>query len=487
MKKLLLFCAIAMFSVTIHAQGILECRKQSETNYLGEGKRSAIMVECDTLLPNLSFYTSGRGNLIAQERIVKGKKVYLIQIDMTGKKHGLDETIGVYAEGYDDLDFPVHFDRPNVCLTFRIFNPNVSTMPDGYLKFRIQGDNYFKMGNYDSARDSYNRAAGCSDTNKEEIETRLQKVVTVTKLYNLANDSAKALKYIPAINLYKQILSDNLNPYDSIAQNRVSELTEKVKNIDMENFKLAEAYYADHRWNKAEERYMQVRNNKGDNYLMANQRLVEIERIKQKKQVLPKVFSYNFDSKSPFGFGYGTFNQAKGGGYINIRTNEAAFDVARNSWVPEIENRTQNSENTGEDGTPTKKDTLSSIKNIPSLTVAIGFTIRLFCPNAANENHYFKTLGLKLPKYPSAHLMFTPFGYTMNFLYDKIKMEKVDGEEKPKYKTKITHIWSPQVGIMVKWSRLAFSLIYEPHIAIDKDKKDYTTTSKVMFGLGFAF
>ena len=482
MKKLLLFCAAAIFSGIVHAQGILECKKQSVTNYLGEGKRSAIMVECDTLLPHLFFYTSGRGSLTAQERVIKGKKVYLIQMDMTEKKHGLDETIGVYTDGYDDFEFPVHFDKPNTCVTYRIFNPNVSTIPDGYLKYRIQGDNYFKSSNYDSARDSYNRAAGCSDTNKDEIEMKLQKVSTITQLYSLANDSAKAHKYIPAINLYKQILSDNLNPHDSIAQNRVSELTEKVKNLDIENFKLAEAYYADHRWSKAEERYLLVRENKGDNYLMANQRLIEIERIKQRKQVLPKVFSYNFDSDSPFGFGYGTFNQAKGGGYINIRTNEAAFDVARNSWVPEIEGIT-----VPENETASKKDTLSNIKNIPSLTVAIGFTIRLFCPNAANKNHYFQAIGLNLPKYPSAHLMFTPFGYTMNFLYDKIKTEEVDGELKQKYKTKITHLWTPQIGLMVKWSRLALSLIYEPHIAIDKDKKDYTTKSKVMFGLGCAF
>ena len=473
--KLLLMATFCCFVISASAQGRLEYEAISSTNYSAEGRQSAIIVQCDSTLPTLNFYSSLYGTMKPRVRTRAGETLYYLDFDLSTGPVKTD--LNVTSAGFNPLVLSITLSEIKKAYLIKVFDPD-GPFVQGYFRYRRQAEDYFKAANYEAARNEYETAKSSSNAKKEEVDMRIATIDSILSLKRAANDSIAAERYYAASNLFAQIIEMNSN--DKNAAERQKWCNTKLDEICTTAMTTADRYYRNHQFYKAQPFYQQIIENNCANRQLAQSRFDEIEQIRYQRRVLPHVVGYIFDKDKPLGVHYGTYNERKGGGFINVRINKDLLDAAQKDWKPSYQ---QND------------STLNGIKNHAQFSIAFGWTIKLLCPNP--ETDYFKGLGCMIPKYPSLHLFFGP-GYTGTMVYT----DKEEKNSNVKYNTKLVSAITPQVGLMLKWGRLSMFYIFEYHYklkneiyvkengvekTIDLSDIDCVKKSKNYFGLGFAF
>lgn len=505
MRKSFLLIVLAMFVTQLRAQSVMEYNEiPTNAYYSADGQKSGVLVECDTIMPNLTFYSNLLGNMIPKQTMTRGSsRFYRVEFDLsTGD---LKQNLQIYATGYNTISVPIHFTDAHQTRHIKVIDPNAATST-GYFANRKRAEEFFEKGNYQAARNEYITGKECSNAKLDEANERLEAIEEIIKLQKDAQDSVNAERYDAAQSLYLKITE--YNPKDSMANKMIMRCAEKQNEICATSFNTAERHYAQHRYAKAYPLYKKVLENKCQNAILAQGRIDMIDQKNYQKRILPHVLSYYFDSDASIGLAYGTFNERKVGGFINIRMNNELFDMARDSWEPDYGDAQKTQETLGRlqglvdwnKAETTSKGTKASsedelwgdpdyaggITNLAQFNIAFGFTIPLYAPNSERDYFHIGKTKYVLPKYPSAHLLLGP-GYSGYFMLDKVEAEtKTNEDTKYTYKTTMAHVISPQIGLVVKYSRLALSFIYEYHFSLKKDYDDYIKKSKFMFGLGIA-
>lgn len=474
--KLLLMATFCCFVITVSAQGLLEYELIDSRNYSAEGRQSAIIVQCDSTLPTLNFYSSLYGTMKPRIRTRSGEVLYYIDFDMS--RGPVKTDLNITSAGFNTLIYSVDLPEVQKAYLIKVFDPD-GPFVQGYYKYRRQAEEEFKAANYEVARNEYETAKSCSNVRKDEAERRIATIDSILFLRDAAEDSITQKRFYAAANLYKKIKI--MNPKDTKADERIKYCNTELDEICTNVMATAERYYKNNQLYKAQPFYKQIIENHCLSSKEAQSRFDEIEQIRFKKRVLPHVVGYIFDKDKPIGVHYGTYNERKGGGFINVRINKDLMDAAQSDWIPQYNNLNDSS--------------VYNIKNHAQFAIAFGWTIKLLCPNP--ETDYFKWMGYMFPKYPSLHLFFGP-GYTGTMVYT----DKEEKNSNVKYNTKLVSAITPQLGVMLKWGRLSIFYIFEYHyklkneIDVKENGKDKTIDlsdidcvkkSKNYLGLGFAF
>lgn len=503
MKKTLILLVLSIFTLQMKAQSVMEYNEiPTNAYYSADGQKSGVLVECDEVMPELTFYTNMLGNMTPKQTMKRGSsRFYRIEFDLSTGEAKFN--LQIYATGYSTISVPIHFTDAHQTRHIKVLDPNAATAT-GYFLNRKKAEEFFAVSNYQAARNEYLTAKECSNAKIDEANERIEVIDSIIKLQKMAQDSVNAERYDGAQTLYLQI--SQMNPEDSLAKKMVMRCAEKQNEICATSFNTAERYFAQHRYAKAYPLYKKVLENKCQNAILAQGRLDMIDQRNYQKRVLPHVISYMFDSDMSIALSYGTYNERKIGGFFSIRMNNKLFEMARGNWTPDYGDETTTKTQldklnnlvkwetsySGQMKGSSEEDELWSeyqngINNIPAFSVAFGLTIPLFSPNSETDYFHVGKTKFVLPKYPSVHLMLGP-GYSGYMMLDKVEGTKKDSNSNPEYeyKTTMAHVISPQVGLVVKYSRLALSFVYEYRFNLKKDFDDYIKKSKFMFGLGLA-
>ena len=362
----------------------------------------------------------------------------------------------------------------------------------------------------------YKLAETTTNVNKEELQLLMAEITKIQGLYAAAQDSADVKNYFAAGKIYGQILE--LNENDKRADTLMANMDTKFRDYTAMLYSEAEGYFAQRKYTEAAEYYQNYLNFHGTNREMATSRLNDVKRGVQNKRVMPHVFYYQFDGRSPIGFGYGHFKDRNVGWFMNFSMNAELFDLIDDKWKPQdkkgklISVYERVEKNNKVSNGISAQDVIKQVDNIPEISLAlVGLSIPLVSPHPEKDNQYFKLGGLVIPKFPALYLNIVPLSASLSFGYDETKYFKtpIDGGEKTlvneteyyvnpneenydyklEYKTTPLFSYAPQAGLTLKWGRLALFYTFEyRYLVNERDRyKDHIRSSRNMFGIGFAW
>lgn len=508
MKRFLsLFSLLVICAVNLHAQGDLSLTMKPKVRYThsNDPEISALMVEVQGINANLQISST---SLVVEkvDTFSDGrKKQYWYEIRVR-KGTKWKQNIDFYLDGYTQQTREVTFDAGKELQPIIITDPNNATT--GYYYHRKIAREYFEKADYDRAMAELNTAATQSDVNKDELKVLIAEIDTIQGLYVAAQDSADVKNYYAAAQIYHNIANE-FNNNDKTAYKLYNEMHKKYEDYTAVLYKEAETNFNQHRYTQATDFYQKYIDFHGNNKEMATSRLNDIKRNTQNKRVMPHVLFYQFDSNAPIGFGYGRFNDRKVGWFMNFSMNNEVFKLINESWEPK-DDKGGIIKTIDESGNEMKRiDVVNEISNVPEVNLAlVGLSIPLVSPHPERENQYFKLGKLFVPKFPALYLNIVPLSASLSFGYDKSKLYKKDDNgdkvywednkhidnnienyKSTEYNTNPLFCYAPQVGLTLKWGRLALFYTFE-YRYLANERSTYKAAirdSRSMFGLGFAW
>ena len=527
MKKIYLFLMFLCGVTNIHAQGeFLLTREPDESYAHGDSKTSALVVQCNDFSTPLYLTSPGVGayeaTYVIPDEKNKNNVMYIYEITMPGSRW--EQEVSFIIDGYKTLKALVTFTKGKQAAVFTISDPNKAT--SGYYYHRRESRSYLEKGDYALAMAELKTAEQtCNNVNKEELSLLMGEITKIQGLYAAAQDSAAVKNYFAAGKIYGQIL--DLNKNDKRADTLMADMEQKYKDYTGMLYREADGYLLQRKYTEATEYFQNYLKFHGANQEMAISRLNEIKREVQNKRVMPHVFYYQFDSHAPIGFGYGRFNDRKVGWFMNFSMNSEVLNLVQQTWEPKdgksqpinvAESSTDVNGNKNYNLVP-PADVIKNTKNVPEINLAIvGLSIPLVSPHPEKDNQYFKLGKLVIPKFPALYLNIVPlsaslaFGYNETILYrtddndvnakpvklttqDQINEFYDDDKRKSGYsydsecKTTALFNYAPQVGLTLKWGRLALFYTYEYRYLVNERTryKDGIRANRNMFGLGIAW
>ena len=447
MKQTFAFLAICLFASTAMAQGTLQVEDLSNPLdvYTSIEDQAALRVRCHQDL-SLSFSSTHDERVLPFKKDLEGNdSIYYFEFP-TGKEYR-GRILTVVSPGYYSVDVPLEL-SPKQLVTLRVFDPNSLVDAGCYRKHRNQGIAEMKNGNYSEARNQFDLASQCSDTNTEENQANLNKVDSLIALRQEADLNYQLNDYSKASEIYAQIIG--LNPYDSFAQERLNDSNIKFSSECTITFKKAEAYFNEREYEKAKELYERIINKQCFQAPMATDRITSIDRFLTAKKYHATVVTYEWADGTPIGFHIGRYNMHKAGGYFHLNVNQKTFDAMRDECQ------------TGDN---------------PEAQLGFGWTIKIANPVWI---HFGPGFGAKMY-----------YGEYLEGKYPDKKGNPISQEdlEKDGDMKKINPSFSinPEIGLTIKHSYFAIRATYQYRFALKKDLEEYMGKHHFMLGVGVAF
>lgn len=508
MKRfLLLFSLLVVCAVNLHAQGefSLTMKPKERYTYNNNPEISCLMVRLDGIKAEPQIFSDVL-RVENTEKIEEGEITeywYEIRVPKGTK---WKQQVDFHLQGYKTQTHEVSFDGGKELQVVVIADPNKAMT--GYYYHRRLARDYFEKGDYDRAMAELKTAEIQSDVNKDELKVLIAEIDTIQGLYAAAQDSADMKNYYAAAQIYHNIANE-FNNKDKTAYKLYNEMHKKYEDYTAVLYKEAETNFNQHRYTQATDFYQKYIDFHGNNKEMATSRLNDIKRNIQNKRVMPHVLYYQFDNNAPIGFGYGRFNDRKVGWFMNFSMNNEVFKLINDKWEPKDSkgNLIQTLDEKGY--SLNKMDIVGKISNVPEINLAlVGLSIPLVSPHPEKENQYFHIGKLVLPKFPALYLNIVPLSASLSFGYDKTKLYKKDDNgdkvywddnkhldnnignyESEEYNTNPLFCYAPQVGLTLKWGRLALFYTFEYRYLVNERNtyKDAIRDNRSMFGIGFAW
>ena len=498
MKRFLsLFSLLVICAVNLHAQGDLSLTMKPKVRYThsNEPEISALMVEVQGINANLQISSTS----LVVEKVDTfsdgGKKQYWYEIRVR-KGTKWKQNIDFYLDGYTQQTREVAFDAGKELQPIIITDPNNATT--GYYYHRKIARQYFEKGDYERAMVELKTAESQTDVKKDELEVLIAEIDTIQGLYAAAQDSADLKNYYAAGRIYERIVE--LNENDKKANKMINDMEDKYNAYTNSLYQAADKLMNERKFTEATEYYQKYKDLHGRDLVAATNKLSEIRRQVQNKRSMPHVFYYQFDGRAPINFGYGHFKDRGAGWFMNLSMNKEVFKLLSDEWTPMDKDGNEVTTHANVDDKE-KLLYLDEIDNVPEINLAlVGLSIPLVSPHPEKENQYFRVGKLVVPKFPALYLNIVPLSGSLSFGYDetewytkseegkKIVTEGTEGANVD-YKTKALVSYAPQVGLTLKWGRLALFYTYEYRYLVNDRTmyKDAIRNGRSMFGLGFAW
>ena len=430
------------------AQGVLEVEEISSDNevYTSAGEQAALRVRCHHDIP-LSFTSTMDKSAEPFNTTIEGTdSVYYIEFPTGSRYRG--RIITITAPGYFPVEFPLEL-SPKEIVSIRVSDPNSTVDAGCYRTHRNKGMDELKNANYSEARNQFMVAFECSDADVEENQRNVNLVDSLIALRQEADRAYDMLDYVNAGNLYSKV--NGLNPYDTYANERMSECVNKFSSECTVTFKQAENYFIEKEYDKARELYQRIIDKNCFQSVMAADRVTSIDRFLTAKKSHANVIAYEWIKGAPLGITTGRFNDHKGGGYFHFNIAPKIFDATRNNC---------------------------EIGDTPEALVGFGWTIRIAGPVWINFGPGFGTKlyfgEYKDDKYPGK---------------DGKPVSVADLEESKDDKLKINAAFSinPELGLTFKYQFIAARVTYQYRFSLKKELEDLMGKHYVMLGIGVAF
>lgn len=446
---LLLSCSMAFAQRTL----LVEDRSQSNDVYSSDGDEAAVIIRCDQSIPLTFSSTMDKSAEPFRTELQGSDSVYFLSFPASDRYRG--RILTVMSPGYEMKNIQLDL-NPKQLLTFYLSDPDATVGKGCYVERRNKAQQEIKACNYEQAKDLLEEARSCSDVDTTENNANLQ-IVDSLIYYRKKGDLAfRLLDYKESAAYYEKAMM--LNPYDTYVSNRY---TVCLKNHETEcdvAFKKAEYYFGEKIYDKAKDLYTQVVNRDCGNMVIATERLNLIDELTTAKKNHARVLTYEYNKNTPVGIHYGKYNMHKAGGFISFDFNNVVFDAMR--------------------GDCNYNDTK---EKFPECNIAFGWTIKLFNPiwiffgpGVTGKLYYGTYKDDHYPCYKDSELED----------YGNMSEEQI---EKANEKTNLAFAVSPVVGLCFKYSFVAARVTYQYRWSIKSELDDFMETSRVSFGLGFAF
>lgn len=508
MKRFNLFLSLLVVcAFNLYAQGDFSLTLKPKTRYTrsNDPEISCLVVDVQGINAKLQISSTSLVIEKSEEFPENGKTYYYYEIRVV-KGTKWKQNIEFYFDGYKTKTQEIIFDGGKQLQPVVITDPNKAT--SGYYYHRRIAREYFEKGDYDRAMAELNTAATQSDVNNDELKVLIAEIDTIQGLYVAAQDSADMKNYYAAAQIYHNIANE-FNNNDKTAYKLYNEMHKKYEDYTAVLYKEAETNYNQHRYTQATDFYQKYIDFHGNNKEMATSRLNDIKRNIQNKRVMPHVLYYQFDRNAPIGFGYGRFNDRKVGWFMNFSMNNEVFKLINGNWEPKDAKGGIIKTIDGSGSVVKRVDVVNEVSNVPEINLAlVGLSIPLVSPHPEKENQYFKLGKLVMPKFPALYLNIVPLSASLSFGYDNTKLYKKDDNgdkvywennkhldnnienyKLKEYNTNPLFCYAPQVGLTLKWGRLALFYTFEYRYLVNERNtyKDAIRDNRSMFGLGFAW
>ena len=446
MRKALILMAVCLLANTAKAQQTLQVEDLSNPLdvYTSIEDQAALRVRCHQDL-SLSFSSTHDERVIPFKKDLEGNdSIYYFEFP-TGKEYR-GRILTIMSPGYTLVEVPLEL-SPKQLVTLRVFDPNSLVDAGCYRKHRNQGMAELKKGNYTEARNQFDLASQCSDTDPDENFANLRKVDSLIVLRQEADINYDLSDYAKASEIYSRIIG--LNPYDEYANERLNECNNKFSSECTITFKKAEAYFNEREYEKAKELYEKIIKKECFQAPMAADRITSIDRFMTSKKYHATVLTYEWTDGAPIGFHIGRYNMHKAGGYFHMNINQKIFDALRNA---------------------------GEIGDNPEAQFGFGWTLKIANPIWI---HFGPGLGAKLY-----------YGDYKKDKYPDKKGKPVDPEDvKDEDRDKLNASFSvnPEIGVTIKHSYFAIRATYFYRFAMKKELEDYMGRHHFMLGIGVAF
>lgn len=489
MRKLL-FLFIALFSLNAFSQRTMEIKDASPEGgiYSGEENEAAVIITCPEQMSPLTFESSMDPYVdIKKQDSINGRIQYTIIFQCGKKYRGRTLTIG--SNGYTSLIVELEL-MPKQLKQYDISDPNATVGVSCYRENRNKGNEAFKKGNYDDALDYYKTSTECSDVDSFEINRLIAAADTLRRIRNAANVAYNTQDFVTAMQLYARCVT--LNPDDKFVIDRQNECQQSHNVACSTNYNNAETYYNSRDYENALLYYKKVVAQNCLNSSMATARIVEIEQMKQSKHEHAHVIGYEFSDGTPIGITTGSYHFKRIGGYFSLRFNTEIFDAMRNEPKFYIPSNIATLGTTAENN-----DDLEGNPDFhPELNMSFGWTIPIFHTNLARQpisTHVFFGPGVTaMMQYKWKTDAITDYntkGYGSSKTMSEDELIKKDEKlYKPsEYDKNFLFAVSPEIGIVLKWSYIAFRYTFQYRFAVKKADEDILGKTRSVFGIGFAF
>jgi tetratricopeptide (TPR) repeat protein len=446
-------------------------------------------------------------NLLVDVDSVAGVKSYKIVfvtqapgVDYSGRR------VYIKAPGFNDYILPLNL-KDKQKFEYTVSDP-YSNLRSPFFLYQEQGNEKFYAGDYQGAKDFYLMVKACPEyeSNQDVINTRLALCDSMIAWNVSAQQEEHYGKYRNAYTLYMKMMAYNSgNEY--IQQKAIG--CTQLFNTDCEaEFTLAERYKSLKEYEKAIDCYNRVIEKGCTNRDEAADEMASVKSLLRKQEMHARSFLYEYSDNLPIGFSYMICREDRSGGYFSLRFNKACIDLASQKSYAEGEfsdayrgNSLNFGKNATEDDglfTPSLSDyELDENGNYipkkfgPEASVAFGWVIHVWSP---------------------IFIHFTPFGYRgggfYTFDYDDWydDVQDLSGTDLPtnlnwsEWSTKAKHVssklnwgnaWAPEIGLVLKYWRLAAKVTYQYNYWIgtqDKYQSLYDdNVHKLYFSFGFCW
>lgn len=329
-KKIFVLAMLCITTGFICAQNVLEVKDISQPNdvYSSDGNEGAVIIKCNQSIP-LKFVSTMDKDVVPFNMELQGSdSVYYIEFPTGDRYRGREITI--VAQGYDAVSYAFEL-QPKQLLTLRVFDPNSMVDAGCYRGHRNKGVDEIKNMNYAEAKNQFELARECSDVDSVENEHNISIVDSLIYYRKQADESFKLLDYTSAADYYDKAVA--LNAYDTYATSRSGICRNKFSSECDVTFKKAEFYYTDKQFDKAKELYNKLVDRGCEQASIATERLVEITKLQTAKKYHSRVLTYEYSKNTPIGFSYGSYNMNKTGGFFELDFNNKMLDATRNSCI----------------------------------------------------------------------------------------------------------------------------------------------------------
>jgi tetratricopeptide (TPR) repeat protein len=508
-KQLLLLCLFFGLCLSAEAQKMLKVEDTTEgigVYPCGDRHEALVIFRCREAF-DLVFDSNYDQNLLIDVDSVAGVKSYKIVfvtqapgVDYSGRR------IYIKAPGFNDYILPLNL-KDKQKFEYTVSDP-YSNLRSPFFLYQEQGNEKFYAGDYQGAKDFYLMVRACPEyeSNREVIDTRLALCDSMI-LWNInALQEEHYGKYRNAYSLYMKMMAYNSgNEY--IQQKAVS--CTQLFNSDCEaEFTLADRYKSIKEYDKAIECYNRIIEKGCSNRDEAADEMASVKSLLRKQEMHARTFLYDYGNNLPLGFSYMMCREDRTGGYFTLRFNKSDIDLAsKKSYVE------------GEFTSAYKDKALTTAKNVTTAD-------ELFTPSSADfdrdekDNYIPKefdaeaaiSFGWVIHVWSPIFIHFTPFGYHGGGFctfdgeewYDNVS--DLSGDNKPstlnwaEWSTKAKNeaskltwgnAWAPEVGLVLKYWRVAAKFTYQYNYWIgtkDKYQDLYDdNVHKFYFGLGFCW
>jgi tetratricopeptide (TPR) repeat protein len=504
-KLLLLLCLYLGFCLSAEAQKMLKVEDTTEgigVYPCGDRHEALVVFRCREAF-DLVFDSNYDQELLVDIDSVAGVKSYKIVfvtqapgVDYSGRR------VYIKAPGFNDYILPLNL-KDKQKFEYTVSDP-YSNLRSPFFLYQEQGNEKFYAGDYQGAKDFYLMVKACPEyeSNQDVIDTRLALCDSMIQWNVTAQQEEHYGKYRNAYTLYMKMMAYNSgNEYILEKATNCTQLF----NTDCEaEFTLAERYKNLKEYEKAVECYNRIIEKGCSNREEAADEMASVKSLIRKKEMHARTFLYDYGKNLPLGFSYMICREDRPGGYLTLRFNKALIDWASKKSFVEG-NFTENYQG----------EALAKAKNVTDAD-------ELFTPSSADfKNGVPKDLdaevalsfGWVIHVWSPIYVHFTPFGYRGGgFLtfdgkewYDNVKaLDAADNHTETldwsAWSTKAkneaskmnwANAWAPEVGLVVKYWRVAAKLTYQYNYWIGTEDKYQAlyddNVHKVYFGIGFCW